>query len=705
MENRSADIFNPSEFSAGENSPLTSGVDAQKLTLIAGSSFLICGLDGFIRPGGLDGYYAFDTRLLAETALVVNGQKPQPVASSQVSSRQLRSYGIVGDPTTADLLVIRSITVADELVDEIRIVNLRNVETDLTVEALYITDFADVFDVKAGRADRRGYQGSGPDGERLLLHYDFEGVVRQLRVEADSRCEVTNDRLRFTHKLSERDEWAVTLRARPVSDEAGTSHYPLVYGSPNLDLWDESLPKLSTNDERLQRAWDQSSSDLGSLRLWNEDDPSRPALAAGVPWFMTLFGRDSLIAGTMSLLVNQRPLLGSLHALSLRQGVKVDRRTGEAPGKILHELRSGASVRTKNGWGETYYGTIDATPLFVNAVAKAWRWGAAPDDIAQLMEACERATAWLVSYLEAAPNLLTYEYDPEHGLANQGWKDSFDGIRFGNGKIAQGTIALIEPQGYAYAALLAMADLRDEFGGEGSNIDSARLRSLATELAERIDLMFWNEDIGFYAAALSDKRQVDSITTNPGHLLWASAAADKRVRRVTERIGEVDMATGFGIRTLSATNPGYNPLSYHCGSVWPHDTAIVISGMYSHGQVETAHRLTKDLLEATAQFNGRAPELFGGFDRNIFPETIPYPTSCSPQAWSAAATVELVRAVIGIEPDIPNRKVQLRPRLWDGLEIRIEGIQLGTAGKLSLEVKGNHADVIEQPAGLKVVHD
>jgi glycogen debranching enzyme len=638
--------------------------------------------------------------MLSETQLRVDGERPRMLSSRLESSRRLTVMFTVGDPTTPSALVIRTLTLSDELVEDIALVNLADKEIKFEIVGVFRADFADVFDLRRGTTSMRGYQGSGPSDDRLLLRMTHDDVLRQVHVVANEVISVGHDEVRLGLTVPARDRSETRLRVTAECDESGTPRRPFVLGSPRLEIWTVQTPSFRSNDTRLQAIWDRSTEDIGALRLWNESDPAHVALAAGVPWFMTLFGRDSLIAGMMSLLLKPELLVGSLFALALHQGRKVDTRTGEEPGKILHEVRAGAVARGRTGWGEVYYGTIDATPLFVLATAEAWRWGATHSDIAALLPACEAATDYIVTKLHSGDGLLTYTYAQDGGgLANQGWKDSFDGIRYADGGIAEGEIALVEVQGYVSAALLAMADLRERFGTG----DPADLRRFADGVTALIEDRFWMPDAGYYATALADGgAQVDSITTNPGHLLWTTPLRPGRAEAVARVLTNPATSSGFGLRTLSADNPAYNPLSYHCGSVWPHDTAIAASGLLAVGQVGAAHGLFGDLLDAVHAFGGRAPELFGGFARTDFADPVPYPTTCSPQAWAAAAPVHLVRSLLGMRPDIPAGTVEFRPRLPPGITVEMEGVKLG-GDRLSLRASGNDLEVEGDTSNLEII--
>jgi glycogen debranching enzyme len=674
--------------------------------MVAGTSFLVCDEAGDIHPGGLNGYYALDTRLLHKSQLLVDGEVPRLIASSQASPSRLRSLAILGDPTTARALVVRDLEIGDFLTHRITVWNLTHEPASGRAELSFASDFADVFEVKRGEVPRRGFVGTGPSGGGLVLSYRNGAWQRDVRIAADRPAEYLRDSIAFDLSIPPRQRWEVTVRAVPGAitmppNTGATKPRKAALGGLHRDSWPEGLPELQSLNLAVAQAWQRSVEDLGALRLWDDAQPDVPVLAAGVPWFMALFGRDSLIAGMQALPVTPRLLVGSLLSLAARQGRVVDHRTGEEPGKILHEVRAGAAVQAPEGWGEVYYGSVDATPLFVMGVTAAWRWGVDPDVIRRLLPAAEAAVDWVLGPGDVdGDGFVEYQVaHPAHGLTNQGWKDSYDGIRYADGRIPRGPIALVEVQGYACAALFGLADMREWFG----TADPAPLRRRAGELAASIDAQLWMDAESTYAVGLDgDKRQIDSVASNPGHLLWAGAVSPDRAAAVADRMMCDDVFTGFGIRTLSSANPGYNPLSYHCGSVWPHDTSLLAAGLYRYGLTDAAQRLTNALLDAAAAFDGRLPELYGGFSRDDFATPVPYPTASAPQAWAAAAPALLVQAMLGLDPDVPHGRVRLDPRLPPGFDLKLRRVRLGTS-TLGVRATAGTVDVFDAPSGLDVV--
>jgi hypothetical protein len=396
--------------------------------------------------------------------------------------------------------------------------------------------------------------------------------------------------------------------------------------------------------------------------------PDDAFLAAGSPWFFTLFGRDSIWAARLLLPFGWELAAGTLRALAAFQGRTVDPRTAEAPGKIPHELRRGGSL---------YYGSIDATPLWICLLHDAWRWGMPDEQVRVLLPSLRAALKWMRDHGDAdGDGFLEYiDESGGRGLANQGWKDSGDSVRFADGSIASPPVALCEVQGYAHEAAVRGADLLDHFGEP----DGGRWREWAGGLAAKFRESFWVD--GYPALALdADKRRVDSLTSNIGHLLGTGLLTAPEEAMVAERLSGDDMDSGFGLRTMSARDGGYNPLSYHCGSVWTHDTGIVVRGLFRSGHVKTGASLADGLLRAAAAFGWRLPELYSG---DAGPRPVPYPAACRPQAWSAASIGAVIQGLLGLDVDVPSGTVTVRPpgvRLGGaGLRLHVDGLVAGSS--------------------------
>jgi glycogen debranching enzyme len=439
---------------------------------------------------------------------------------------------------------------------------------------------------------------------------------------------------------------------------------PLTESTPAVRMraWRQSNPQVKAISDELRPILACSREDLGALRIVDPSDPSNSAVAAGAPWFMALFGRDSLLSSYMALPLDSSLLVGTLRTLARHQGVRVNAATEEEPGRILHETRFGTSFPLTRGGGSVYYGTIDATPLFVMMVGELSRWGFAPEVVAELLPHADRALDWIEHYGDRdGDGFVEYQRMSDSGLVSQGWKDSHDGITFADGRQARSPIALAEVQGYVYAAYLARAHLARVAGDSATVVEySTRAGRLKAAFNER----FWLPERGWFALGLdADKRPIDALASNLGHCLWTGLIDEDKAGAVVERLMSPEMFTGWGVRTLASTMGAYNPMSYHNGSVWPHDNALIATGLIRYGYIREGQRLATGILEAAMSLGGRLPELFCGFDRTDYPAPIPYPTSCSPQAWAAATPIQLMKALLRLDPAPGGQQVWFDP-VW-----------------------------------------
>jgi glycogen debranching enzyme len=449
---------------------------------------------------------------------------------------------------------------------------------------------------------------------------------------------------------------------------------------------------LASNHPGLDAAVDRAIEDLGALRMFDTEHPDEPVVAAGAPWFMTLFGRDSLITSWMSLLVDPTLAVGVLETLARLQGTVVDARTEEEPGRILHEVRFDPRSPLALGGRSAYYGTADATPLFVMLLGELRRWGLADEVVERLLPHADRALAWIAEYGDAdGDGYVEYQRKTDSGLANQGWKDSWDGVSFADGRLPEAPIALCEVQGYTYGAYLARAYFALEAGDQATYDD---YRERAARLREAFNRDFWLEDRGWFAMGLdADKRPIDALASNMGHCLWAGIVDDDKAAIVADKLLSPEMFSGWGIRTLATTMARFDPVSYHNGSVWPHDNAIIVAGLMRYGLVPQALRLTEAMLDASAHFNGRLPELFAGVARADLGVPASYPASCSPQAWAAASPLLLLRAMLRFDPWVSRRRLHLAPALPESIsnivlhDVRVDG------RRLNLRIYGGEVEV------------
>jgi glycogen debranching enzyme len=677
------------------------------VTLTQGASFAICNLLGEIPGHGVVGLFVGDTRVCSRLAVTVDGHPVEPLAAT-TQSPFTATFG--GRTPDRELLVRREIWVGRGMRLDVHVRNLTTKTRSTSVEVFVGTDLAELFTVKEGKvvAYLPAIVPTVGDGE--LVFADEDGS-RGLMARASQSPQVEPDgTFRWQIDVSPGEDWSCCvelaairggeeIEARYRCDESPEVALP----SARQARWEDELPRLDSDVAGLEEAFTQSGHDLGALRLFDPHHPLEPVIAAGAPWYMTLFGRDSILTSWMALLLDPHLALSTARALARMQGKYDVVETEEQPGRILHEVRfaKGASLALADG--EVYYGTVDATPLFVMLVHELWRWGVPLEQIRPLLPAVRAALDWLSGPGDPdGDGYVEYERKTPEGLANQGWKDSFDGISFADGRLPDAPIALAEVQAYTYAAWRAGAALARAVG---DNVRAAAHEARATVLQRQFATDFWLPERQAIAMALDgDKKPVDAVSSNMGHCLWAGIVGDHyQAAAVARWLLSPELNSGWGVRTLASSMSRYNPLSYHNGSVWPHDSAICVAGLRRAGFDDAAMQLASGLLSAAAAMDGRLPELFAGLTPNEFSVPLPYPTSCSPQAWSAAAPLLLVRAMLGLEPDVPAGRIELDPVLPAGAtRLQVESLSLAGAD-VTIEIDGDAVAVRNLPRGLALI--
>jgi len=702
-------------WASGTGPPVTS--DGGDITLLEGSTFCISANSGDVHRDRPQGLFVADTRLLSCWRLAVDGAPVQNLATIEEPAEPYRATFVGRTPprqwlADSTMLVLRDRLVGDGMREDVILRNLGAEPVGVTLSLAVDSDFADLFAVKEGRAQRP--HDLAVDLGTATMAFTFAGPddTRGVQITATTGDPiVTPGRFTFRIVVPQRSQWSTcfAVEASTGGDRIQPRHRcgePVDTSGParRLHAWRLSNPRIVTGDSAFDRSLEVGTRDLGSLQIEDPKQPGRPILAAGAPWFMALFGRDSLLTAWMSLGLDPRLAVNTLRTLARLQGTRVDPLTEEEPGRILHEVRLGTEAALALGGGTTYYGTVDATPLFVMLLAELDRWGGLLDeDRPSLLAAADRAMAWILEYGDAdGDGFVEYRRHTDRGLVNQGWKDSFDGINHADGHLAAPPIALCEVQGYVYAAFQARAFLAD---GDGDTVAARAWRTRSAQLKAAFNLAFWMPDRQAFATALDGaKRQVDSVSSNMGHCLWTGIVDDDKAAAVAAHLAGPQLNSGFGIRTLATDMNAFNPMSYHNGSVWPHDTAIAIAGLANYGFVEETQQIALGLLDASEHFGGRLPELFCGFSRAEFTCPVPYPTSCSPQAWAAASSRLVLRSLLRFNPDIPHGQVQLRPMLPDRLlPVRLDNVPLA-GSRMSIVVgKDGGVDVYDLPAGVRLV--
>jgi len=681
-------------------------------TLIEGSSFCISEPGGDITPGRPQGLFVRDTRVLSTWELTVDGKEPQLLQAQQAEPFAATFLSRVpprAGRADATVLVVRHRYVGDGMREDITLRNTSARSVRCVVELGADADFADLFEVK-GRAKPRNAVSVHAAGSALVITSGRRDRSQELIIDGDGDPAVTDGTLTWRLTIPGHAERTVSIEAVPVFDGVPmTLRYPRgkkiarAVPAKRLRKWRRRGPQIRTADQGLAAVLGRSIEDLGALRIFDPEHPQRPVVAAGAPWFMALFGRDSLLTAWMLLPWEASLAAGTLQTLASWQGTEVDAASEEEPGRILHEVRFGPASAVALGGRKAYYGTADATPLFVMLLGELQRWGYKDATIAALLPHADRALDWIENYGDAdGDGFVEYHRKTSHGLANQGWKDSWDGINFASGDIAEPPIALAEVQGYVYAAYRARAQLAAAAGDQAG----ARLwRKKAKQLRRAFNERFWLPDRGWFAVGLDrDKRPIDSLTSNIGHCLWTGIVDTDKAGAVARQLMSDDMFSGWGIRTLAQSMAAYNPMSYHNGSVWPHDNAICAAGLMRYGYVEQAQRVTEAIVDAAAAFGYRLPELYCGFDRDEFATPVPYPTSCSPQAWAAAAPLLLLHSLLRFTPDVDSRQLWCAPEVPDRyLPLRVSGLRVGKS-RLAVDVGEGQWEITGlEPVSIEII--
>ncbi len=461
------------------------------------------------------------------------------------------------------------------------------------------------------------------------------------------------------------------------------------------------MPHVDSDHGGLLSALQGGAADLGLLRVLDPEHPERAVVAAGAPWNLALHGRDALLTAWMALIVDPDLALGVVETLARFQGSDEDPRTEEQPGRILHRLGIGLGDFA----AETVsYGSVDSSPLFVMLLGELRRWGLAPEVVDRLLPHADRALDWIDQWGDRdGDGYVEYERATDRGPRHQGWRDTDGAIVGLDGRGALTPIAAAEVQAYVYGAHLARAHFASEAGDAAT---AERHRTRAVTLKEAFNRDFWLEEHGWLACALDrDKRPVDSLTSAMGHCLWAGIVDEDRAAVVAKHLLAPELFTGWGVRTLASSSRAYDPFGLHTGAVWPHDTALALSGLMRYGHVDEAHRLALGLLDAATASGGRVPPLLCGFDRDDIALPLRMPDGSTARAWSAAAPFLVLRSLLRLDPWIPAGKLWLAPVLPQGISrLRVERIPL-LGGRVSVDVDGDRVDVSDLPPGLELISE
>jgi glycogen debranching enzyme len=637
------------------------------ISVLDGNTFVVSDARGDVRPDSRlppHGFFSEDTRFVSRWELTIAG-RPTDMLSTVDLHYFVAQFFLIPPAeafhAASPLTVLRQRVVKDVWIEGILLSNHSeepmHVDLDLAIGA----DFADLFEIKDAHIRERAVSATTGENE-LVLRYRNGAFLRETRITVSEPGTIEPDAVRLKLVLAPREERTVTFVITPHGEQADRVAVPRRAAgsldeihrrrSGELAAWVALAPELETSSDPLGHVYEQSLEDLAALRFYPhiaEQDVSLPA--AGLPWFMTLFGRDSIITSYQVLPYQPELARTTLRTLAARQGTTIDDFRDQEPGKILHEVRFGELTATGERPHSPYYGTADATPLYLVLLDEYERWSGDHDLVRELEPNARAALDWIDRHGDLdGDGFVEYRTrNPRTGLVNQCWKDSWNSILFSDGRLAEGPIATCEIQGYVFDAKRRAARLAREVWGDERLAE--RLDVEADELRRRFHEAFWIPDRAFYALALDgDKRQVDSLTSNVGHLLWSGIVEDEEAEAVARHLMGDALYSGWGVRTMAVGEAGYNPIEYHNGTVWPHDNSLIAVGLRRYGHADDAARIASAIVRASAYFEYRLPEVFAGCPTSMTHAPVEYPTASSPQAWAAGAPLLALTTVLGLRP-------------------------------------------------------
>lgn len=705
-------------------------VGPPQVSIHQGQTVLITDPNGQINWPSDKGLYFFDTRVISTWRLYANGEPWTLLNGGPVTYYAAQFFLTNGDfateggpipPRVLGLVVSRSLS--GGLHEDLDITNYGSKPVRFQLEIVIRSDFADIFEVKSEKIVRRGritteWSDHAQRLETIYRNRDFSRTVTIVAKTGESPVVYANGRLSVEVALDSGGKWhgcllyhfadgdqAYQAPNTCISDHRSTPH------ADTLADWQKRVLKLNTSNEEFYRMFHQAIDDMAALRLPIGDTDHMVFLpAAGLPWFVAPFGRDSLIVSLQNLLIYPAFAEGTLEILGAMQAEVVDDYRDAEPGKILHELRYGELAHFKLIPHTPYYGTADATPLFLITLHATWRCTGKPELLERHLETAERCLGWIDQYGDRdGDGFQEYQTRSPAGYENMGWKDSGDAVVYPDGTLVRAPKALCELQGYVYDAWLRMAEIYDALNKPDR---AQQLRAKAAALFKQFNDAFWDDELGFYAYALDgEKQKVLSIASNPGHCLWSGIVPPERAARVVQRLMRPDLWSGWGIRTLSADHKAFNPYNYQTGSVWPHDNAIIALGFKRYGfHAETA-QIARGVSGAASHFLlNQLPELYAGLQRNGTNFPVQYIGANVPQAWAAGSAFMLLQAMLGIVPDAPQNRLLIDPHLPGWLpDVTLHDLRVGEESfdlafrregeETSIEVlKGDPSMIVRAPA-------
>jgi glycogen debranching enzyme len=633
--------------------------------ILDGNTFVVSDERGDIEASPTDptGLFSFDTRFLSRWVLTINGQRLNALSTDDLQYFETRFFLVPGTGTVyidAKLSVIRERAVGDGFHEELTILNHDDEPVDLVIRMDAASDFADLFEVKDA-LEKKGKYLTKVEGGRLLLGYERDTYRRTTAISATATAKVDKEGLTFKTRIEPHGEWQTDLNVvtavlgpgweltRPKYMREGSQARPNM--EKDLERWLADAPRLECDDDSLRVTYRQSLIDLAALRFSPPVARGKSLPAAGLPWFMTIFGRDSIFTSLQALPFTPELAATTLRLLGLWQGTRVDDFRDEDPGRILHELRYGEMTAFEERPHSPYYGSADATPLYVVLLDEYERWTGDRKLVRDFELEARAALNWIDEYADLMGNgYISYQRrNEETGLENQCWKDSWDSISYRDGRLPGFPRATCELQGYAYDAKVRGARLARLVWKDPAFAE--RLERDAADLKRRFNRDFWVEDGQYFALALeADGTRVDALSSNNGQLLWSGIVDKSKAKAVANHLMGPRLFSNWGVRTLAEGEGRYNPIGYHVGTVWPFDNSFIAWGLRNYGFKEEAALVAAGILDAAKFFAGRLPEAFGGYERSLTKYPVQYPTACSPQAWSTGTPLLLLRTMLGLEP-------------------------------------------------------
>ncbi len=633
------------------------------VSILDGNTFVVSDRRGDIEASSTDttGLFSFDTRFLSEWVLTVNGQRLNALSTDDLEYFQSRFFLVPGTGTVyvdSKLSVIRTRAVADGFHEHLTILNHDEKPVRLKVRIDASSDFADLFEVKDALAKQGAYSQRARK-DTLVLSYARETFQRETVISPGAPARIDKTGFTFTLKLEPKGRWSTDIHVVTAVVWGGRQHtFSAAHAARrrrnmerDLDRWMDKAPRLECDWDSLKATYRRSLVDLAALRFSPLSAGGGSLPAAGLPWFMTMFGRDSIFTSLQALPFAPELAATTLRELAARQGSRVDDFRDEDPGRILHEMRYGELTAFEERPHSPYYGNADATALFVVLLDEYERWTGDRRLVRELQSEARAALNWIEEYADLMGNgYVWYQRRNEQtGLENQCWKDSWDSISYRDGKLPGFPRATCELQGYAYDARMRGARLARTVWKDDAY--AVQLERRAADLKRRFNRDFWVADRGAFAVALdTEGRPVDALTSNIGHLLWSGIVDRSKAASVAAHLVGPKLFSGWGVRTLAEGEGRYNPVGYHVGAVWPFDNSFIAWGLRRYGFKQEAALIANGILEAAEYFNGRLPEAFGGYERKLTGYPVQYPTACSPQAWSTGAPLLFLRTMLGLEP-------------------------------------------------------